>query len=309
MRLFDEASLHKLEQLTLQADSVRVGAMKGNRRSRKRGTSIEFADYREYSQGDDLRRLDWNVYARLERPFLKLTEEEEDLAVHILVDVSGSMDWPILEGEEDKPFNKLRYGLTLAGATGYLGLLSGDVVFVTLFDDTYRQSWGPFRGRQNGWPLLQFLEANYESLANRPPSERKQSTSINTPLRDYALRGRRPGLLFFLSDLLAADGYREGLSALGSRGHEIVLLHLHSPDEISPQLSGDLRLVDVETGESAEVSLDALTIEAYSDRLAAWHAEIGAFCANRTIHYIPINTNTPWDVIVMQGLRRQGIIR
>lgn len=307
MRLFDETSLRKLEQLTLQADSVRVGAMKGNRRSRKRGTSIEFSDYREYTQGDDLRRLDWNVYARLERPFLKLTEEEEDLAVHILVDVSGSMNWPT--SEKDLAVNKLRYGLALAGATGYLGLLSGDVVIVTLFDSAYRQSWGPFRGRPNGWPLLQFLEANYEALLNRPPSESKYPTTLNAPLRDYALRGRRPGLLFLLSDLLAADGYRDGLNALSSRGHEIALLHLHSPDEINPQLSGDLRLIDIETGDSAEVSLDALTIEAYSARLAAWHEEVGAFCTSRGIHYIPINTDTPWDVILMQTLRRQGVVR
>jgi len=309
MRLLDEATLRKLEQLTLQADSVRVGAMKGDRRSRKRGTSIEFADYREYTQGDDLRRLDWNVYARLERPFLKLTEEEEDLAVHILVDVSGSMNWPIDEEGEALSINKLRYGLTMTAATGYLGLLSGDVVIVTLFDNAYRQSWGPFRGRQNGWPLLQFLEANYEILINRPASESKYPTTLNAPLRDYALRGRRPGLLFLLSDLLAADGYRDGLNALSSRGHEIALLHLASPDEIDPQISGDLRLIDVETGESAEVSLDALTIEAYSARLDAWHTEIGTFCASRGIHYIQINTEIPWDAILMQALRRQGVVR
>ena len=92
--LFDEVTLRKLEQLALVADKVRAGVMKGDRRSSKRGTSIEFADYRNYVKGDDLRRLDWNVYARLEKPFIKLLEEEEDLSVHILIDGRLSMNWP-----------------------------------------------------------------------------------------------------------------------------------------------------------------------------------------------------------------------
>ena len=128
MKLFNEATLRKLEQLTLVAGQVRVGMMKGDRRSQKRGTSIEFADYRNYVRGDDLRRLDWIVYARLERPFIKLLEEEEDLAVHILVDGSASMDWPDGESEEQK----LRYALLLAGALGHIALSSGDLTLVTL---------------------------------------------------------------------------------------------------------------------------------------------------------------------------------
>ena len=88
-KLFDEAGLRKLDQLTLTASRVRAGVMKGERRSSRRGTSIEFADYREYTRGDDLRRIDWNVFARLDRPFIKLLEEEEDLAVHVLIDASG----------------------------------------------------------------------------------------------------------------------------------------------------------------------------------------------------------------------------
>src|SRR5687768_13037910 len=154
-KLFDEKTRRKMAQLTLVASRVRAGAMKGERRSIKRGTSIEFADYRNYVRGDDLRRLDWNVYARLERPFIKLLEEEEDLAVHLLVDGSASMDWPNDEGEET---NKLHYALLLAGALGHIGLASGDLVNVTLLRSTGNQHWGPFRGRQNTLRLLQFLD-------------------------------------------------------------------------------------------------------------------------------------------------------
>lgn len=308
MRLFDETALQKLEQLTLTADSVRVGAMKGDRRSRKRGSSIEFSDYREYTQGDDLRRLDWNVYARLERPFIKLTEEEEDLAVHILVDTSASMNWPLIKDNSSIEVNKLRYALILAGAVGYIGLLSGDLVFVTLFDSRNRQSWGPFRGRQNGWPLIQFLEANY-SARLMTDGATSGLTTLNSSLRNYALRAGRPGLLFLLSDLLSPDGFRDGLNAIQSRGHEVAIVHLHSPDEMNPELSGDFKLIDVETNEESEVTLDPLTMEEYSQRLEAWHADIGGFCGQRGIHYSPLSTATAWELIILRSLRRQGVVR
>lgn len=308
MHLFDESALRKLEQLTLSADSVRIGALKGDRRSRKRGTSIEFADYRDYAQGDDLRRLDWNVFARLERPFIKLTHEEEDLAAHILVDTSDSMNWPAGAEGNAAEGNKLRYSLQLAGALGYIGLLSGDLVFVTLFDSTNRRVWGPFRGRRNGWPLIQFLEANYRAIVERPGTGTRKTT-LDMSLRDYALRARRPGLLFLLSDLLSSDHFRDGLGALQARGYEIALLHILSREELSPELSGDLRLIDVETGEAAEVSLDALMLEEYADRLAEWLEKINAYCLTRGIHYTTIGTDIPWESIITQSLRHQGVIR
>ncbi|MBI5715171.1 MAG: DUF58 domain-containing protein, partial [Chloroflexi bacterium] len=121
--LFDESTLRKLEQLSLVASRVRAGQMKGERRSTKRGTSIEFADYRDYVRGDDLRRVDWNIYARLERPFIKLFEEEEDLSVHVLLDASRSMNYP--DGENAKERNKFFYGLRLVAAFGHIALGTG----------------------------------------------------------------------------------------------------------------------------------------------------------------------------------------
>jgi uncharacterized protein (DUF58 family) len=308
MRLFDETTLRKLEQLTLSADSVRVGVMKGERRSRKRGSSIEFSDYRDYTQGDDLRRFDWNVYARLERPFIKLSQEEEDLAVHLLVDASASMNWPRGEDIKTLAANKLRFAMQLAGGLGYIGLISGDLVHATLFDSAARRAWGPFRGRQNGWPLVQFLEANYDALMDAPGA-RKAGTTLGLSLRDYALRARRPGLLLLLSDLYSLDDYRAGLSALMSRGYEIALLHVLSRDEIDPGLSGDLKLVDVETGESAEVSIDPAVLEDYATRLRAWQDDIRDYCGARGIHYQAVITDSGWDEVLLQGLRRQGVVR
>ncbi len=304
MRLFDEDALRKLESLTLNAESVRVGVMKGNRRSRKRGASIEFADYRDYAPGDDLRRLDWNVYARLERPLIKLTEEEEDLAVHILIDVSSSMDWP--PGEEGEATNKLRFAMRLAGGLGYIGLLAGDLVHVTLLDGDSPRSWGPFRGRQNAWPMLRFLEANYESLFD---ANRARPTILDPSLHAYAQRARRPGLLFLLSDLLTPEDFRPGLNSLLSRGYEIVLLHLLSPDELTPELAGDLKLIDAETNRPAEVTLDAQALEAYADNLERWQADIAGFSRPRGIHYAPISTGTAWERVIGDALSREGVVR
>jgi uncharacterized protein (DUF58 family) len=294
MNLFDETTLRKLEQLTLIAERVRVGVMKGDRRSSKRGTSIEFADYRNYVKGDDLRRLDWNVYARLERPFIKLLEEEEDLSVHLLVDASASMYWP-----DDEVNNKLNYALRLAGALGHIGLTTGDLMTVTLLNSQNEQRWGAYRGQQNSLRLLQFLE-NGRALG---------ITDLNLSLRNYALRGGRPGLLFILSDLLSPNGYQDGLNALQARGYEVGLIHILSPDEIEPPVSGDLKLVDVETGADAEITLDATTLNLYRERLREWQTEIATFCANRHIHYIPLTTDLPWEKLVMQTLRVKGIVK
>lgn len=295
MRIFNEATLRKLEQLTLVANQVRVGMMKGDRRSTKRGTSIEFADYRNYVRGDDLRRLDWNVYARLERPFIKLLEEEEDLAVHLLVDGSASMDWPDVDSDEQK----MRYALLLAGALGHIALSSGDLTFVTVLRSDGNQRWGPYRGQQNSLRLLQFLEN----------SAAAGITDLNISLQNYALRARRPGLLFVISDLLSPSGYQEGIATLQSRGYEVGLIHVLSPDEVEPPLAGDVKLIDVETGLDAEITLDASTQSQYLVRLREWRSEIEVFCRGRNVHYIPLTTDFPWEKLILQTLRVQSIVK
>ncbi|MEM7348856.1 MAG: DUF58 domain-containing protein, partial [Chloroflexota bacterium] len=257
--LFDEVTLRKLEQLALVADKVRAGVMKGDRRSSKRGTSIEFADYRNYVKGDDLRRLDWNVYARLEKPFIKLLEEEEDLSVHILIDGSLSMNWPL-----NDETNKFDYAVKLAGALGHVALAAGDQLTITLLRSDENRAWGPYRGQQNSLRLFNFLEETAEAVG---------ITELNLSMSEYALRGRRPGLLFILTDLMSPAGYQDGLSAIQSRGYEVGIIHLLSPDEVEPPLDGDFKLIDAETGAESEVTLDATTLREYRERVIAWQAE------------------------------------
>jgi uncharacterized protein (DUF58 family) len=294
-RLFDEPTLRKLEQLRLVADRVRAGLLKGDRRSRKRGSSVEFADYRDYVRGDDLRRLDWNVYARLERPFIKLLEEEEDLAVHLLLDGSRSMDWPA--GRDD--LNKFDYARRLLAALAIIGLAAGDQVRIALLSADQERAWGPYRGRGSTMRLLQLLE----------PARAQGVTDLNHGLRRYALRALRPGLLIVISDLFSPNGFMDGLAALQARGYEIALIQVLSPDEVLPSRAGDVRLVDVETGRDAEVTLDHATIDRYLKRFQAWQLETAAYCGRRGIHYIPVTSELPWQTLVMQTLRAQGVVR
>ena len=292
--LFDESTLRKLNQLTLVASRVRSGAMKGERRSSRRGSSVEFADYRNYAPGDDLRRLDWNIYARLERPFIKLFEEEEDLAVHILVDGSQSMNWG--EGEE----NKFNYALRLAAGLGAITLASGDVLSIGLLQSgKVATEFGPSRGQSSLTRLFRFLE-NLE-----PGGE----TDLNRSMRDYSIIPRRAGLVILISDLFAADGYEAGLRQLMGRGHEAALIHALAPDELDPPLAGDIQLIDIETNHEQDVSLDGGLRELYRTRARAWIQSTQTDCRRHGIRYLNATTSQSWDQILLLEMRRSGSVK
>jgi uncharacterized protein (DUF58 family) len=300
--LLDETLLRKLEQRSLVARRVRVGQTAGERRSTRRGTSVEFADYRDYARGDDLRRVDWNIYARLERPFVKLFEEEEDLAVHVLLDGSGSMDW----GEQGGGENKWVYARRVAAALGYVALASGDRLQVaSLRSDPpgvapmSPSQFGPVRGRGHALRLFQWLEG----------AEVEGTTDLNARLRAYAIAGGRPGLVILLSDLFSPAGYVQGIDRLAAQGHEVAVIHVLSSDEVEPPLGGDLRLLDVETGDPQEVTIDGGMRALYRRRLAAWRDEIQATCRARDVHYVPVETDTPFDRVVLYDLRRAGLLK
>jgi uncharacterized protein (DUF58 family) len=299
-RLFDETTLRKLEQLTLVAHKVRAGVMKGERRSTKRGTSIEFADYRDYARGDDLRQLDWNVYARLEKPFIKLLEEEEDLSVHVLLDASESMNWPPdgMDGAVDT--HKFRYAQRLGAALAHIGLATGDRVSVGLLSGgKLAGRWGPTRSRGQTLRLLAWME----SLTTAG------TTDLNAGLRDYGLRGGRPGLALLISDMLSPAGYTDGLNALQGRGHEVGIVHTLAPDEIAPALAGDLRLIDAETNTPQDVTVDGAMRDLYSRRLREWRDEMASYCLSRDVHYVAVETGTPWENVILYALRRAGVVR
>jgi uncharacterized protein (DUF58 family) len=296
-KLFDEKTRRKLEQLTLVATRVRAGAMKGERRSIKRGTSIEFADYRNYARGDDLRRLDWNIYARLDRPYIKLLEDEEDLAVHLLIDVSASMNWP-QDGAPDE--NKFIFAQRLLAGLATISLATNDRLTLTAIGGGRApEQFGPSRGRGYSVAMLNYVKGL------KPGGV----TDLNAALRDYALRGGRPGLCFIISDFFSPNGYQEGLSALQGKGHEVGFLQVLSTDEVDPPIGGDLRLVDVETNQPQEVTIDGGMRDLYMRRFQAWREGIQADCMRRGVHFISVVTDTAWEKVILFNLRRLGAVK
>jgi uncharacterized protein (DUF58 family) len=294
-RIFDEKTLRKLDRLSIIANKVRAGAIRGERRSTRRGTSIEFADYRNYTRGDDLRRVDWNIYARLQRPFIKLLEDEEDLAVHLVIDASASMDWP---RSGDPNLHKFLYAQRVLAGLAYIALGGGDRVTVTALRGGGQQRWGPLRGRAHTLNLLVWLEKLYT----------RGQVNLNQALQDYARRTARAGVCVVLSDLLSPEGHEDGLRALQGRGYEVTLIQVLSPDEVDPEIVGDLKLVDVETGIPQDVTIDAAIKDLYIQRLQAWQGAISAYCVRRGIHFLAAETGTPWEHLILSELRRARVV-
>ncbi|HUS16571.1 MAG TPA: DUF58 domain-containing protein [Chloroflexia bacterium] len=310
--LFDATFLKKLERLSIISRKLRAGRMKGERRSSKRGSSVEFADYRNYVPGDDLRRVDWNAYARLERLFLKLFQEEEDVTVHVLIDASKSMDWgdnaPVFglgapgtpAGAAGVDQNKLIYAKRTAAALGYIGLSGFDRVTVAAFHRGTMTRFAPVRGRGHAVNLLRFI------AGLQPEGE----TDLDATLRAYAAHAHFPGICFILSDFFSSGGGTEGLAALQAAGHEIHVLHVLAPAEVHPELAllGDLRLRDSETGQTQEVSIDSGLLDLYAEKFASWQGALESFCRRRGINYLQITTDSPFDDLVLHYLRRRGVL-
>lgn len=288
-QFFDEGFLRRLERTQVITQRMHGAASHGGRRSKKRGTSVEFADYREYTPGDDLRQIDWNVYGRSDKLFVKLREDEESLTVHLLVDCSKSMDW----GRH----HKLTYARRLAAALGYIALANQDRVEAAGFSERLVSHVPPLRGKAQTARLFNFL-------ASLEPSGQ---TDLKAALRSYAAMHRRSGLAIILSDLFNPGGL-EGLIALLDRGFEVVLIHLLDPVETDPEIEGDVDLHDRETGRSFRISIDSTTVDAYRRRLADWLAETEAFCAKRLIRYITASTALPLEELTFRQLRARRIL-
>ena len=266
------------------------GGLKGGRRSVKRGQSVEFADYREYALGDDLRQLDWNVLARLEKLFVKLFVEEEDVTISFLVDASPSMAFGRPE--------KLLFAKRAAAALGYIGLGSEDRVVVTALTGRTARRQGGLRGSGRVFRLL----ANLSSIQ---PAEGPSDLVASVRHAAAMLSGR--GVVVLLSDLLdpGADRVIRELAATGS---ELIVLHLLSPDELDPALEGDLRLVDSESGEGIDVTVDLATLDDYKARLAAWQEGLADLAAKRRASYVPLSTDVPLADLVFAELRRRRVV-
>src|SRR2546426_7030450 len=245
---FSSEFLAQLERLALLSRRTFRGRVRGERRSPRRGHSVEFCDYRAYGVGDDLRYVDWNIYGRLDRLHVKLFVDEEDLCLHLLLDASASMDF-------GAP-TKLEYGARLASALGFVGLVGMERVGVGVLRERVAEGWPPTRGRTQVVNLFEFLGR----------VEPAGGTSLNDGLGNYAMRAREPGLAVGVSDLMDPDGFETGVRALLERRFDVPLIHVLAPEEMDPELAGDLRLVDAEARGGPEPSPDRGAVPAYPER-------------------------------------------
>jgi uncharacterized protein (DUF58 family) len=284
-QFFSSDFLAQLERLALASRRSFRGRVKGERRSPRKGQSVEFSDYRAYGVGDDLRYVDWNIYGRTDRLHVKLFVDEEDLCVHLLIDASASMSF-------GRP-SKLEYGTRLASALGFIGLVNLERVGVGILREQVTEGWAPVRGRNQFMPLAGFLSGVQAS----------GGTSLNAGLANYAARGREPGIAVVLSDFLDPGGYEAGLRALLEHRFEIHVIHLLDPGEMNPDIGGDLRLIDSETGEVRELTIDGDALRTYRERLHQFLEGLEGFCRSREIGYHRVVTDAPVESIVLSHLR------
>lgn len=287
----------RLSGLDLTSKKIFAGKLQGERRSKKRGESVEFADHRPYVVGDDLRHIDWNIFGRLDRLFLKLFLEEEDLSLHIVIDASASGDCG------DPP--KFLYMQRLAAALGYIGLVNLNRVGLTALgsrtagDDGIASVIRDMRGRRRTQDLGRFL-------LNLEP---EGGTDFNEACKRIVLSRRGKGVMVVLSDFFFKEGYETGLRMLIGRGYDVYAIQVLSPQELEPDITGDLRLKDVEDADMAEVTISAPLLKKYKQNLAAYVDGLRTFCARREIIHMTVRTDTPVDVLVLDYLRKRGMVR
>ncbi|MFZ1935039.1 MAG: DUF58 domain-containing protein [Thermoguttaceae bacterium] len=305
--------LARLEKMELVSRKVFRGRMKGERRSPRKGQSVEFADFRNYVPGDDLRFVDWNTYARLEKLFLKMFLEEEDLHFYALIDASSSMDF-------GNP-TKLRFAVQLAAALGFIGLVRGDRVKIETIGQSARESAPTFRGRRSLWRMLDHLEQIAKKgtsliladLADSPsPAGRKSVTSpflLAEGVKSFCLRNSGKGIVVLISDLMDKGGYESALRYLASRQMDVYVIHVLSPEEFEPDVQGDLRLVDCEDGDVAEVTITVPLMKRYKQTLAAFVDSARDFCSRRGMMYLLARSETSIEQLLTGYLARRGLVR
>lgn len=323
----------RLDRLDLLSRKMLAGKLPGERRSKRRGRSVEFDDFRDYVPGDDLRHIDWNVLARLDKLFIKLFREEEDLALHIIVDASASMN-------AGTP-NKLVYAHQLAMALAYVGVVKQNRVSVAAFGQSAGPGGGatgtlrqlsPVRGRTGVHHVASFLLESLDAAQKASTAAGSPGVGVQNPpdiakaLRTFARTRKGKGIAVVLSDFLTPSAdvspLLPGLNAIAlteAGGFDSYCLQILAPGELDPRpltrtsgargLVGDLRLTDVETGRAAEVSISPALIARYRARVDQYIAEVRKACRARGVGHFLVPTDSPIDQLVVTSLRRGGMLR
>jgi uncharacterized protein (DUF58 family) len=306
MALLTPELLRRLEQFQLLAARRSKSSAKGERRSKARGQSVEFADFRNYVPGDDFRYLDWNLYGRLDKLFLKLYEEERELPVRVFLDASESMTFGTPP--------KFDFARQVAAAAGYVALCGFDRVTVHIFPNLEAQAQGmdaaalsaesaargglrAVRGRKSA---MQFFQ-NISQLTARGGAD------LNEELRRGALSARQTGVALVLSDFLDPAGYEAGLNALTGRGFQVNVVQILAPEELNPPTYGDLRLVDSESGGLQEVTFGKYRLKAYQQTVRNFCQRLREFCQGRGMSFFSVSSDTSLEQLLLKQLRQAEV--
>ncbi|MUT66453.1 DUF58 domain-containing protein [Paenibacillus sp. NEAU-GSW1] len=306
----DVALLARLEQLSVAAGSRIKGTMAGKLRSSSLGGSQEFADYRPYAPGDDIRRLDWNVYGRTGRAYMRQYWDEQELSVNLLIDVSRSMTF----GGTD---NKLHYAVRLAACIAYASLSGEDRIALKLYGDSRLENQlMPVRGKASLPIVFSMLaetirkeEKLRSALSDAASAHTPPSLSMSEAINAAGGKPFKSGVAFLLTDAMYEEGIEEALTALLAAGQKIVFIHLLSPDELEPDLSGELKLIDSELGTGKDIAVSAPLIDKYKRAVDGYRQYLRQLCGERGIDYLFIDTGRPLSQAVQRDLLQRGVLR
>jgi uncharacterized protein (DUF58 family) len=298
--LFDDEFQRKLDYLALVSKRVFAGRMRAERRTKKSGSGIEFADHRDYQPGDDFRYLDWNVYQRFERLLLRLYEEEEDLAVYLILDTSRSMAFG--DGHRDgggESGTKLRYAKKVCAALAYVALANLDRVSIVSSSDEVMDRMPPTRGKARIFKVFRFLRE----------LEPSGSTDLEAALKAFVAENKRRGLAVLISDLYDPKGFERGINVLRYNKFDPFVVHVVDPAEARPRLNGDVLLCDCETGEEREVTVTPKVLHRFEEAHKAYVADVAKFAATHQVAYIEAPVTVPFDELILRVFRRGGFLR
>jgi uncharacterized protein (DUF58 family) len=293
--LFDEAFLKKLEYLAVVSRKLFAGRLRAERRSRKTGAGVEFADHRDYTIGDDLRYLDWGVYGRLGRLLVRLFEEEEDLHVYLLLDASASM----ATGAPPK----FDYARQVVAALAYVALANLDRISIVPLRAGARERGDaglpPARGKGRIFKV-------FDLLGGLAPSG---TTDLTQAVSAFVHRAPRRGVAVLVSDFYDPAGFEGALNLLRFHRFESFALQVLDPKEAAPELLGDLEIVDCETGDAREVTVSPRVLADFRRAHEELCGQLSAWCSSRGVPYLRVETSTPFEDLVLRLFREGGLVR
>jgi uncharacterized protein (DUF58 family) len=290
VELFDDDFQRKLEMLALVSRRVFAGRLRAERRTKKKGSGVEFADHRDYVEGDDFRSVDWNVYQRFGKLLVRLYEEEEDLSIYFLVDCSSSMGFG-----SGKKFDQAR---RIVAALAYVGLANLDRVTLVAVTDEMSSRMPTTRGKGRIFKAFRFLEGLSPSGV----------TDLGEALRGFAAQHKRRGLAVLVSDLYDPAGFESGINVLRYNGFEPFVVHVVDKTEAAPRVKGDVLVYDCETGDEREVTVTADLLDRLAQEFSNYRDRIERFCVQKQVPHLTADIDTPFDELVLRVFRRGGFL-